>query len=353
MDSNTEITDLRSDTVTRPDAPMLEAMCSAPLGDDVFGDDPTVIELEALAAELFGKEAAVFVPSGTMGNSIAVGVHCDPGDEVIFEALCHTYNFECGGAARLWGVQAVSIAGDRGQIPLEKISASIRADDVHMPRTRLVILEQTSNIAGGCILPFDYIESVSSLCREKGLAFHIDGARIFNASAGSGIEVARYAALADTVMFCLSKGLGAPAGSVLVGSTETVAEARRLRKLLGGGLRQVGVLAACGLYALNHNIERLSDDHRRAGELAGRLEELDIKRLQVSPPDTNMVFLAWEGEDPGRYAEFSQALRADGLMVVAIPNRGIRIVFHKDVDEEAAQQAGEILTRHLRELFLE
>jgi threonine aldolase len=353
MDSNTELIDLRSDTVTRPDAPMLEAMCSAPLGDDVFGDDPTVIELEALAAELFGKEAAVFVPSGTMGNSIAVGVHCTPGDEVIFEALCHTYNFECGGAARLWGVQAVSIAGDRGRIPLERISASIRADDVHMPRTRLVILEQTSNIAGGCILPFDYIESVSSLCQEKGLAFHIDGARIFNASAGSGIEVARYAACSDTVMFCLSKGLGAPAGSVLVGSAETVAEARRLRKLLGGGLRQAGVLAACGLYALNHNVERLIDDHRRAGELAGRLEELDIEELQVSSPDTNMVFLAWEGEDPGRYADFSQALRADGLMVVAIPNRGIRIVFHKDVSEEAAQQAGEILTRHLRELFLE
>ena len=222
-----------------------------------------------------------------------------------------------------------------------------------MPRTRLVILEQTSNIAGGCILPFDYIESVSSLCQEKGLAFHIDGARIFNASAGSGIEVARYAACSDTVMFCLSKGLGAPAGSVLVGSAETVAEARRLRKLLGGGLRQAGVLAACGLYALNHNVERLIDDHRRAGELAGRLEELDIEELQVSSPDTNMVFLAWEGEDPGRYADFSQALRADGLMVVAIPNRGIRIVFHKDVSEEAAQQAGEILTRHLRELFLE
>ena len=353
MDSNTELIDLRSDTVTRPDSPMVEAMCSAPLGDDVFGDDPTVSELEELPAELFGKEAAVFVPSGTMGNSIAVGVHCTPGDEVIFEALCHTYNFECGGAARLWGVQAVSIAGDRGRIPLERISASIRADDVHMPRTRLVILEQTSNIAGGCILPFDYIESVSSLCQEKGLAFHIDGARIFNASAGSGIEVARYAACSDTVMFCLSKGLGAPAGSVLVGSAETVAEARRLRKLLGGGLRQAGVLAACGLYALNHNVERLIDDHRRAGELAGRLEELDIEELQVSSPDTNMVYLAWEGEDPGRYADFSQALRADGLMVVAIPNRGIRIVFHKDVSEEAAQQAGEILTRLLRELFLE
>ena len=310
-----------------------------------------MIELEALAAELFGKEAAIFVPSGTMGNSIAIGVHCVPGDEVILEALCHTYNFECGGAARLWGVQAVSIAGDRGQIPLERISASIRADDVHMPRTRLVILEQTSNIAGGCILPFDYIESVSSLCREQGLAFHIDGARIFNASVGSGIEVARYAACADTVMFCLSKGLGAPAGSMLVGSAEAIAEARRLRKLLGGGLRQVGVLAACGLYALRNNVERLGEDHRRAGELAGRLRELDIEGLQVSTPDTNMVFLAWRGDDPGRYAEFSQSLRAEGLMVVAIAGRGIRIVFHKDVAEEGAQQAGEILARQLGELF--
>lgn len=351
MDSNIELIDLRSDTVTRPDAPMLEALCQAPLGDDVFGDDPCVIELEELAAQRLGKEAALFVPSGTMGNSIAVGVHCDPGDEVILEALCHTYNFECGGAARLWGVQAVSIEGDRGRIPLDEISASIRADDVHMPRTRLVIIEQTSNIAGGCILPLDYIESVSSLCRDNGLLLHIDGARIFNASAGSGIEVARYAACADTVMFCLSKGLGAPAGSVLVGSADTIAEARRLRKLLGGGLRQAGVLAACGIYALKNNVDRLSEDHRRAGELARRLEELGLEGLQVSTPDTNMVFLTWEGEDPGRYADFSKALRDAGLLVVAIPSRGIRIVFHKDADEEAARQAGEILGRHLKELF--
>ena len=330
---------------------MLEALCQAPLGDDVFGDDPCVIELEELAAQRLGKEAALFVPSGTMGNSIAVGVHCDPGDEVILEALCHTYNFECGGAARLWGAQAVSIEGDRGRIPLDEISASIRADDVHMPRTRLVIIEQTSNIAGGCILPLDYIESVSSLCRDNGLLLHIDGARIFNASAGSGIEVARYAACADTVMFCLSKGLGAPAGSVLVGSADTIAEARRLRKLLGGGLRQAGVLAACGIYALKNNVDRLGEDHRRAGELARRLEELGLEGLQVSTPDTNMVFLTWEGEDPGRYADFSKALRDAGLLVVAIPSRGIRIVFHKDADEEAARQAGEILGRHLKELF--
>ena len=288
MQSNTEVIDLRSDTVTKPDAPMLEAMCSAPLGDDVFGDDPTVTRLEELAAESLGKEAAIFVPSGPMGNSIAVGTHCSPGDEVIFESLCHTYNFECAGAARLWGVQAVSIAGDRGVIPLDSIAAAIRPEDVHMARTKLVILEQTSNIAGGCILPLDYLEAVSSLCREHGLRLHIDGARIFNASVASGVEVSSFAACADSVMFCLSKGLGAPAGSVLAGTAETIAEARRLRKLLGGGLRQAGGLAACGIYALGHNIERLGEDHRRAAELAVKLKELNLAGLRISSPDTNM-----------------------------------------------------------------
>ncbi|MEE3297449.1 MAG: low-specificity L-threonine aldolase [Planctomycetota bacterium] len=351
MQSNTEVIDLRSDTVTKPDAPMLEAMCSAPLGDDVFGDDPTVTRLEELAAESLGKEAAIFVPSGTMGNSIAVGTHCSPGDEVIFESLCHTYNFECAGAARLWGVQAVSIAGDRGVIPLDSIAAAIRPEDVHMARTKLVILEQTSNIAGGCILPLDYLEAVSSLCRERGLRLHIDGARIFNASVASGVEVSSFAACADSVMFCLSKGLGAPAGSVLAGTAETIAEARRLRKLLGGGLRQAGVLAACGIYVLGHNIERLGEDHRRAAELAVKLKELNLAGLRISSPDTNMVFLGWDGEDPDRYTEFSNRLRSEGLLVVGLSGRGVRIVFHKDADDDAAVRAAGILSRNLTELF--
>jgi len=330
---------------------MLEAMCGAPLGDDVFGDDPTVTRLEEMAAERLGKEAAIFVPSGTMGNSIAVGVHCDPGDEVILESLCHTYNFECAGAARLWGVQAVSIAGDQGRIPIAEMSSAIRPDDVHMARTKLVILEQTSNIAGGCILPLDYLESVSSLCGERGLRLHIDGARIFNASVGSGIEVAKYAACADTVMFCLSKGLGAPAGSVLTGTAEAIAEARRLRKLLGGGMRQSGVLAACGIHALEHNVDRLIEDHRHAEELSGNLQGLSLHGLRVSSPDTNMVFLAWEGDEPDRYSEFASLVRSDGLLVVAISGRGIRIVFHKDADDDAAARAGEILSHRLKELF--
>ena len=351
MHSNTELIDLRSDTVTRPDSPMLEAMCSAPLGDDVFGDDPTVTRLEELAAERLGKEAALFVPSGTMGNSIAVGIHCDPGDEVIFESLCHTYNFECAGAARLWGVQAVSIAGDRGRIPVEEMASAIRPDDVHMARTRLVILEQTSNIAGGCVLPLDYLKEVSSLCVERGLRLHIDGARIFNAGVAAGIEVSGFAACADTVMFCLSKGLGAPAGSVLAGTAEAIAEGRRLRKLLGGGMRQSGVLAACGIYALENNIERLREDHLHAAELARRLEALDLAGLRVSSPDTNMVFLAWDGDDPDRYPDFSNTLRSAGLLVVGLPGRGVRIVYHKDVDDDAAIRATTVLSQQLTELF--
>jgi threonine aldolase len=339
--------DLRSDTVTRPDAPMLEAMVRAPLGDDVFGDDPTAQELETLSAGLTGKEAALFVPSGTMGNAIAVGVHCRPGDEVVLEALCHTYNFECAGSARLWGVQAVAIPGERGQIPLERLARAVRPDDVHLPRTRLVVLEETANIPGGCVLPLEYLREVGAFCRARGLRFHLDGARIFNASVASGVPVREYAACADSLMFCVSKGLGAPAGSLVAGDRGFIQEARRLRKLLGGGLRQAGILAACGLYALRHNVERLADDHRRARELAASLAPLAARGLDVSPPETNMVFLRWPGSDPERYARTTRELAADGVLAVGLRERGIRLVFHKDVDDEAAARAGEILGRRL------
>ncbi|MBN1442447.1 MAG: low-specificity L-threonine aldolase, partial [Planctomycetes bacterium] len=290
------VIDLRSDTVTRPDAAMREAMARAAVGDDVLGDDPTVQALEERAARITGKEAALFVPSGTMGNSIAIAVLTRPGDEVILESQCHSFNFECGGAARLWGVQTRPIAGERGQIPLEAIEAAIRPeDDIHEPRTRLVILEQTSNVAGGCVLPLEYLRSVGALCRKRGLAFHIDGARVFNASVASGVEVAEYAAAGDTVMFCISKGLGAPVGSLLAGSRELMEEARRIRKLLGGGLRQAGVLAACGLHALERNVERLAEDHRHARELADLIAPLAARGLEVTPPETNMVYLSWPG----------------------------------------------------------
>jgi len=341
--------DLRSDTITRPDEAMYAAMCSAPLGDDVFGDDPTVIELQNRAAEICGKEGALFVPSGTMGNSIAVGVHCRPGDELIVEGLSHTYNFEQAGTSRLWGVQSRTIDGDRGMIPLESIRRSIRYDDVHLPRTRLVVLEQTSNMPGGCVQPLDYLQEVGELCRERGLRFHIDGARIFNASVASGVPVSEYAACADSMMFCVSKGLGAPAGSLIVGDTDFAAEARRLRKLLGGGLRQGGVIAACGLHALEHNVDRLADDHRHARELGERLAGLGLAGLEVSEPETNMIFIRWSGDDESRYASAAMALAKDGVLTVGLPERGIRVVFHKDIDDAASERSGDLIAARLKQ----
>ncbi|HLU46765.1 MAG TPA: low-specificity L-threonine aldolase [Planctomycetota bacterium] len=335
----TPVIDLRSDTVTRPDADMLAAMATAPLGDDVLGDDPTVAELERKAAEITGKEAGLFVPSGTMGNSIAIGALCRPGDEMIVDSSAHSYVFECAGAARLWGVQSRPLSGDRGAIPLEDIAAAIRPNDIHQPVTRLLILEQTSNLGGGRVLPLEYIQAAGSLCRDRELRFHIDGARIFNASVASGVPVREYAAPADTLMFCVSKGLGAPAGSLLVGDAETIGVARRLRKLLGGGLRQAGILAACGLHALEHHVRDLASDHRRANELAQALAPLEGRGIELLPPETNMVYVRLEGASIDDHRALAARLAARGVLCVALGARGLRFVFHRDIDDEALAQA--------------
>ncbi len=348
MQSENIVADLRSDTITQPDDAMKEAMTRAPLGDDVFGDDPTVRKLEAKAAELTGKEAALFVPSGTMGNTIAVAVNTRPGDEIILDGTGHTFSFECGGPARLWGVQSRTLQGERGRIALEAIEAAIRADDdIHLPRTSLVILEQTCGAAGGSVLPLDYVQSVGSFCRERGLRLHIDGARVFNASVASGVPVKDIAAPADTLMFCVSKGLGAPVGSLLAGSGERIASARRVRKLLGGGMRQAGVLAACGLYALESNVERLADDHLRARQLARSLEDLKPLGLEVDPPETNMVFLRWPGTGWERYRTFAARLETEGVLGAALFELGVRLVFHKDVGDRELEHAEKTLKRLL------
>ena len=353
MSREPDVIDLRSDTVTRPDRAMLEFMANAPLGDDVFGDDPTAKALEERAAALTGKEAGLFLPSGTMANSAAIAVHTRPGDEVILESLCHSFHFECAGAARLWGVQLRVLPGQRGVIPVSAVEEAIRPVDIHFPTTRLVILEQTSNISGGCVLPLDYLRSVSDLAKRRGLAFHIDGARLFNAAVASGVPASEFAATADSLMFCVSKGLGAPAGSLLVGSGEFIAEARRVRKVLGGGLRQAGVLAACGLHALETGVERLAEDHRRARETAATLVRFRPRGLDIEEPETNMVFLRWPGKDRGedkgdaRYREFVERLRPAGLLAVPLSGRGVRLVFHKDVDDGQSGRAAEILGHEL------
>jgi threonine aldolase len=339
--------DLRSDTVTRPDAAMYEALRAAPLGDDVFGDDPTVKRLEEKAAAILGKEAALFVPSGTMGNSIAMAVAARPGDEVIIEASAHSFHFEVGGAARLWGLQLLPLEGEGGAIPLERIRAAARPPDIHQPRTRMLILEQTANLAGGRVLPVAYLREAGKAAREMGIHFHLDGARIFNAAVASGTPAREHAAPADTVMFCVSKGLGAPAGSLLAGPAALIAEGRRIRKLLGGGMRQAGVLAACGIHALERNVERLAEDHDRARALARAIEARAIHGVRVEPPETNMVYVRIEGAGPDRYRKVIEGLAAEGILAVAVRGLAIRLVYHRDISAEAARASEDIVPRVL------
>ncbi len=330
--------DLRSDTVTRPDQAMYRAMAAAPLGDDVFGDDPTVNRLEARAAEVLGKEAALFVPSGTMGNSIAIAVHCRPGDEVILERSSHSFNFEGGGAARLWGVQALPIEAPDGRIPPAAIRGALRPADVHMPRSRLVVLEETHNLSGGRVLPVEYIREVASIAAGAGMRLHLDGARIFNAAVALGRPAAEIAGPADTCMFCVSKGLGAPVGSLLVGPRDFIAEARRVRKLLGGGMRQAGILAAAGLHALEHNIDRLAEDHAHARALGEALAAVDGAGVRPFPVETNMVYLDLPRSPPEELDRLKQGLEDRGVLAVRI-GRSFRFVFHKDIPGPLAGEA--------------
>ena len=340
--------DLRSDTVTVPDEGMYHAMRTAPLGDDVFEDDPTVKRFEDRAAELLGKENALFVPSGTMGNSIAIAVLSRPGDEALIEASAHSYNFEAAGGACLWGVQMRPLESDRGQVPLEALQSALRPEDIHLPRTSLLILEQTNNLAGGSVLPLEYLLEARSFCREHHLAFHVDGARIFNASVASGIPVSDYADCADSVMFCISKGLGAPVGSVITGSSNFIREARRVRKLLGGGMRQAGVLAACGLYALDHNVTRLAEDHDHARNFAAAIQEAELPQLEIVPPETNMVYLRYRDGSPETYRNLTTALRNVGVLAVSILSRGTRFVFHKGIAPDMAEEAQRRAVKALR-----
>ena len=267
-----EYVDLRSDTVTKPTPEMREAMAEAEVGDDVYRDDPTVNRLEALAAEMLGKESAIFVPSGTMGNLLALLVHCQRGDEVIVGDKSHIYLNEAGGMSALGGIQPCPLPNQKdGTLALDDILASIRTEDVHHPITRLICLENTQNICGGVPLTADYTRTVAEVTRENGLALHIDGARIFNAAASLDVDVKELVEPADSVMFCLSKGLVSPIGSMLVGTEKFIARARHLRKMLGGGMRQVGVIAAAGLISLEQMTKRLDEDHARELDTAALL----------------------------------------------------------------------------------
>lgn len=336
------IIDLRSDTVTKPSAGMRAAMAAAQVGDDVFGEDPTINQLQTKVAVLLGKEAALFVPSGTMGNQICIKVHTRPGDEVVAEKGCHVFNYETGGMAFLSGVQVNTIDGTRGVFTTEQIKRVIRPKAYYMPRTSLVCIENTHNRAGGTIFPMDIIKDIRALCENEGLRFHLDGARLWNACAETGISPREYASHFDSVSVCLSKGLGAPVGSVIAGTHEFISEARRFRKIFGGGMRQAGVLAAAGIYALEHNMDRLKEDHARARFLAGELSQVKGFEIDFQSVQTNIIIISLERA--GLIPEDVLArLKAKGVLLTLGNYMGIRAVTHLDVSMEEVQRAAAII----------
>jgi threonine aldolase len=331
--------DLRSDTVTKPTPEMREAMAEAEVGDDVYGDDPTLNRLEELASYMLGKEAAVFVPSGTMGNLIALMVHCQRGDEAIVGTKSHIYLNEAGGMAALGGIMPNPIPNQNdGTLALDDILASIRTEDVHHPITRLICIENTQNACGGVPLTLEYTQKVGELVRAHNLFFHIDGARIFNAATALNVDVKELVAPADSVMFCLSKGLSSPIGSILVGTTKFIARARHIRKLLGGGMRQVGIIAAAGIISMERMTKRLGDDHERAKRLADGLRNIRGILVDEDTPHTNMIYF-----NLADYVSFDEKMicakmSKHGVLVDWASPRRFRLVTHYWVDDQSVEK---------------
>ncbi|MFQ5943188.1 MAG: low-specificity L-threonine aldolase [Anaerolineales bacterium] len=338
--------DLRSDTVTQPTAEMRQAMAEAEVGDDVFGDDPTVQRLEQLAAQRMGKEAAVFVASGTMGNLAAVLSHCQRGDEIILGDLSHTYINEAGGISALGGVHPRTVPNQLdGTLRAEDVRAAVRADDEHFPISRLILLENTHNATGGTVLSQKHMDSISEVAKERGLKLHLDGARIFNAAAALGVPASVLTEAADSVTFCLSKGLCAPVGSLLCGSEDFISLARRARKQLGGGMRQAGILAAAGIVALETMVERLSEDHVRARRLADGLKELPALSLDQDPPQTNMLYLKLDPQAGITTGDLIRILGEDGIKLTARDEYRMRLVVHYWIDDAGVDRAIEGFAR--------
>jgi threonine aldolase len=334
--------DLRSDTVTKPTPGMLATMTSAAVGDDVFGEDPTVNELERRAAALFGKEAGLFVPSGTMSNQIAVRAHCRPQDEILLESTCHIYVWEAGGPAALSGVTCRTIDGRFGLLDVPDLEGKIRPDDQHAVRTRLVCIENTHNRGGGTIYPVERVAAISQWARANKLATHLDGARLWNAIAATGVPAKTWAQHFDTVSVCFSKGLGTPVGSALLGPKELIAYGRRIRKLFGGGMRQAGFLAAACLYAMEHHIDRLAEDHANAQIIAKAVA--DVPGLTLTPPEvqTNLVWFEVGGK-LGTARDVAEKLKSNGVLVAALGKNVVRAVTHLDVTREQCQKAAEAI----------
>ncbi len=328
--------DFRSDTVTKPTKSMLAAMHAAPVGDDVFGEDPTVNELEKYSAGLFGMEAGLFCPSGTMTNQIAIRCHTKPGDEVICDALSHVYLYEGGGIAANSGVSVQLLPGHFGRITAEQVAGAINnPDDVHRPLSRLVSLENTANRGGGTCYNFNDFQAIKAVCSTNNLSLHLDGARLFNAIVAKKESPADYGTVFDSISVCLSKGLGAPVGSVLLGSQSFIQKARRIRKVFGGGMRQAGYIAAGALYAIQHHVTRLEQDHAHAARLVQALQQKDFVGM-IPPVETNIILF----EVKGRFTPKSlvATLASKGILTIAMSPTQVRIVTHLDITEEMVQQ---------------
>lgn len=336
--------DLRSDTVTQPTAGMREAIANAEVGDDVIDSDPTVERLQKSCAEMLGMESALFMPSGSMTNQIAIRVHCQPGDEFICETGCHIYNYEQAAFAQLSGVSSKTVDGDFGVLQVDQLRGLIRPENEHLVRTRLVCLENTHNRGAGRILPYKDVVDICDWAKTNGLRRHLDGARLFNAAVASGISLTDWAKHFDTVSVCFSKGLGAPVGSALAGPRELIKRARRARKLFGGGMRQAGIIAAGALYALENHVDRLAEDHANAQTVADAIRESEGLALQPDIVDTNIVIFS---VDPslGTASEFVQAMGEAGVLALATAPQLIRLVTHLDVSAEQVAKAAEVIKR--------
>ena len=338
-----EIIDLRSDTVTKPSQEMRDAMLTAEVGDDVYGEDPTVNLLQERVADILGKEAALFVPSGVMANQIALKVHTQPGDEVIVESESHVFNYETAGAAFLSNVQLCTVKGNRGILNAEQVAQAIRSNIYYNPKTSLVCLENTHNKAGGTIYPLEEIQKIHDLARNRKLALHLDGARLWNASVATGIAPKEYAQYFDTVSVCFSKGLGAPVGSALTGTRERIEMARKYRKIFGGGMRQVGILAAGALFALDHNVKRLKEDHDKAKLLAKELSKLPAIHVDLNSVQTNIIIFNINGRSESA-EELINKLKANGILISEMGISTLRAVTHLDVSMEQIKRAAATIT---------
>lgn len=334
--------DLRSDTVTRPTRGMWEAIQTAEVGDDVFGEDPAINLLQERVAALLGKEAALYVPSGTMSNQICVKAHTQPGDELLCDAQCHIYNYEAGGPAVLSGVMCRTIDGDSGILDVSQLEDKIRGGNDHLVRTRLVCLENTHNRGGGRVYPLEKIQAISSWAHGNGLFMHLDGARIWNAMVATGIPARDWARPFDSVSVCFSKGLGAPIGSALAGSRDFIARARRIRKLFGGGMRQAGIAAAAALYAIDHHIDRLAEDHKNARVIAAAIADCPGLRLDPPEVETNLIWFEVD-KDFATAKEVAASLKEQGVLVHVGGPTTLRACTHLDVSAAQAEEAAAVI----------